>query len=162
MEKEGKSALEVVLTVLHAGGKFGDGGGYKVSGGLHGVGVSVVNALSERLDVEVRRDGFVWRQSYERGAPKGAIEQGEATDETSTTITFLPDAEVFETLDFDFATLEQRLRETAFLTKGLQIRSPTGAPAGCRRRPPGRRCHARAQGRVPLRGRHPRLRRLPQ
>ena len=121
MEKEGKSALEVVLTVLHAGGKFGDGGGYKVSGGLHGVGVSVVNALSERLDVEVRRDGFVWRQSYERGAPTGPIAQGEATEETGTTITFLPDAEVFETLDFDFATLEQRLRETAFLTKGLRI-----------------------------------------
>ena len=121
MEKEGKSALEVVLTVLHAGGKFGDGGGYKVSGGLHGVGVSVVNALSERLDVEVRRDGFVWRQSYERGAPQGAIAKGEATKETGTTITFLPDAEVFETLDFDFATLEQRLRETAFLTKGLRI-----------------------------------------
>ena len=130
MEKEGKSALEVVLTVLHAGGKFGDGGGYKVSGGLHGVGVSVVNALSERLDVEVRRDGFVWRQSYERGAPKGAIEQGEATDETSTTITFLPDAEVFETLDFDFATLEQRLRETAFLTKGLKISLADGRARG--------------------------------
>jgi DNA gyrase subunit B len=121
MEKEGKSALEVVLTVLHAGGKFGDGGGYKVSGGLHGVGVSVVNALSERLDVEVRRDGFVWRQSYERGVPIAPLAQGEATEETGTTITFLSDADVFETLDFDFATLEQRLRETAFLTRGLRI-----------------------------------------
>src|SRR3954467_15550516 len=121
MEKEDKSALEVVLTVLHAGGKFGDGGGYKVSGGLHGVGVSVVNALSDELAVEVRRDGFVWRQSYVRGAPQGPMEQGEATEDTGTTITFRPDAEVFETLDFDYATLEQRLRETAFLTRGLKI-----------------------------------------
>ncbi len=121
MEKEGKPAVEVVLTVLHAGGKFGDGGGYKVSGGLHGVGVSVVNALSEKLDVEIRRDGHVWRQSYMRGAPQGPLEQGEATDETGTIITFLPDAEVFETLDFEFSTLEQRLRETAFLTRGLRI-----------------------------------------
>ena len=121
MEKEGKPAVEVVLTVLHAGGKFGDGGGYKVSGGLHGVGVSVVNALSEKLDVEIRRDGHVWRQSYVRGAPQGPLEQGEATDETGTIITFLPDAEVFETLDFEFSTLEQRLRETAFLTRGLRI-----------------------------------------
>ena len=103
MEKEGKPAVEVVLTVLHAGGKFGDGGGYKVSGGLHGVGVSVVNALSEQLDVEVRRDGFVWTQDYERGAPQGPLAKGEATEETGTTITFLPDAEIFETLDFDFA-----------------------------------------------------------
>jgi DNA gyrase subunit B len=120
-EKEGRPALEVVLTVLHAGGKFGDGGGYKVSGGLHGVGVSVVNALSELLKVEVRRDGFVWRQEYVRGAPQGPLEQGEPTEETGTTITFLPDAEVFESLDFEFATLEQRLRETAFLTRGLRI-----------------------------------------
>jgi DNA gyrase subunit B len=120
MEKEGKPAVEVVMTVLHAGGKFGDGGGYKVSGGLHGVGVSVVNALSERLDVEIKRDGHVWRQSYVRGAP-GALEKGETTSETGTTITFLPDAEVFETLDFEFSTLEQRLRETAFLTRGLRI-----------------------------------------
>jgi DNA gyrase subunit B len=121
MEKEGKSALEVVMTVLHAGGKFGEGGGYKVSGGLHGVGVSVVNALSDEVNVEVRRDGFVWRQSYVRGVPQAPIEKGEPTDETGTTTTFLPDAEVFETLDFDYATLEQRLRETAFLTRGLRI-----------------------------------------
>ena len=121
MEKEGKTAVEVVLTVLHAGGKFGDGGGYKVSGGLHGVGVSVVNALSESLHVEVRRDGFKWTQDYVRGAPQGELTKGEPTKETGTTITFLPDAEVFESLDFDFATLEQRLRETAFLTRGLRI-----------------------------------------
>ncbi|HYM57814.1 MAG TPA: ATP-binding protein, partial [Solirubrobacteraceae bacterium] len=99
MEKEDKPALEVVLTVLHAGGKFGDGGGYKVSGGLHGVGVSVVNALSERLHVEVRRDGFMWSQDYGRGAPQGTMLKGEPTDETGTTISFLPDAEIFESLD---------------------------------------------------------------
>src|SRR3712207_1222982 len=104
MEKEGKPAVEVVLTVPHAGGKFGDGGGYKVSGGLHGVGVSVVNALSERLQVEVSRDGFVHTQEYARGAPQGALTQGEATAETGTTITFLPDAEVFETLEFEYST----------------------------------------------------------
>jgi DNA gyrase subunit B len=121
MEKEDKPAVEVVLTVLHAGGKFGDGGGYKVSGGLHGVGVSVVNALSESLHVEVRRDGFAWSQDYVRGAPQGPLTKGEPTKATGTTITFLPDAEVFETLDFEFATLEQRLRETAFLTRGLRI-----------------------------------------
>jgi DNA gyrase subunit B len=121
MEKEDKPALEVVLTVLHAGGKFGDGGGYKVSGGLHGVGVSVVNALSEQLHVEVRRDGYAFTQDYARGAPQGALERGAATNQTGTTITFLADAEIFETLDFEFATLEQRLRETAFLTRGLRI-----------------------------------------
>jgi DNA gyrase subunit B len=120
-EKEGRPALEVVLTVLHAGGKFGDGGGYKVSGGLHGVGVSVVNALSEKLHVVVRRDGYTWSQDYSRGAPQNELQRGEPTSETGTTITFLPDAEIFETLDFDFATLEQRLRETAYLTKGLRI-----------------------------------------
>ncbi len=96
MEKEGRSALEVVLTVLHAGGKFGEGGGYKVSGGLHGVGVSVVNALSERLDAVVRRDGYVWTQSYERGTPTGPVTRGEPTTEHGTTITFLPDADIFE------------------------------------------------------------------
>jgi DNA gyrase subunit B len=121
MEKEGRPAVEVVLTVLHAGGKFGDGGGYKVSGGLHGVGVSVVNALSEELSVEIRRDGYVWRQSYARGIPQGELERGEPAQETGTTINFLPDAEVFESLEFEFATLEQRLRETAFLTRGLRI-----------------------------------------
>src|SRR3954451_10179447 len=120
MEKEGRPAVEVVLTVLHAGGKFGDGG-YKVSGGLHGVGVSVVNALSEELTVEVRRDGYAWTQSYARGAPQGDLQRGEPTDETGTSTTFLPDAEVFETLDFEFNVLEQRLRETAFLTRGLRI-----------------------------------------
>src|SRR5215213_7836487 len=120
MEKEDKSALEVVLTVLHAGGKFGDGGGYKVSGGLHGVGVSVVNALSEWLEVEIRRDGHVWRQRYERGKPSELVKR-EPTKETGTTISFLPDAEIFENLDFEWETLEQRLRETAFLTRGLTI-----------------------------------------
>ncbi|HET8953772.1 MAG TPA: ATP-binding protein, partial [Solirubrobacteraceae bacterium] len=122
MEKEQKPAAEVVLTVLHAGGKFGDGGGYKVSGGLHGVGLSVVNALSERLDIEIHRDGHAWRQSYERGVPQAPLEKGEPASDTGTTITFLPDAEVFETLEFEFATLEQRLRETAFLTRGLRIK----------------------------------------
>src|SRR3954470_2315006 len=121
MEKEGKSALEVVLTVLHAGGKFGEGGGYKVSGGLHGVGVSVVNALSDELTVIVKRDGYTWTQSYVRGMPQGPMERGEPTTETGTTITFRPDDEVFETLTFEYPTLEQRLRETAFLTRGLRI-----------------------------------------
>ncbi len=120
-EKERRPALEVVLTVLHAGGKFGDGGGYKVSGGLHGVGVSVVNALSEQLWAEVRRDGHRWTQEYMRGAPQAALAKGEKAKETGTTITFLADAEIFETLDFEFDTLEQRLRETAFLTRGLRI-----------------------------------------
>jgi DNA gyrase subunit B len=122
MEKEGKPAVEVVLTVLHAGGKFGDGGGYKVSGGLHGVGVSVVNALSEELRIEVRRDGFVWTQTYARGVPQAPLAKGEPTKDTGTIITFMPDAEIFETTQYEFATLEQRLRETAFLTRGLRIR----------------------------------------
>ncbi|MFL5605791.1 MAG: DNA topoisomerase (ATP-hydrolyzing) subunit B [Gemmatimonadaceae bacterium] len=121
MEKEKRPAVEVVLTVLHAGGKFGEGGGYKVSGGLHGVGVSVVNALSERLDIEVSRDGYVWTQSYERGKPLGDLKRGEATKRTGTTITFLPDADVFESLEIDFTTIEERMRDTAFLTRGLRI-----------------------------------------
>ncbi len=120
-EKEGRPAVEVVLTVLHAGGKFGDGGGYKVSGGLHGVGVSVVNALSDQLRVLVRREGYTWTQDYSRGAPLAPLERGEPTDETGTTVTFRPDADIFESLEYEFATLEQRLRETAFLTRGLHI-----------------------------------------
>ncbi len=120
-DQGGKSALEVVLTVLHAGGKFG-GEGYKVSGGLHGVGSSVVNALSESLLAEVRRDGGAFEQRYEIGVPLGPIERvGDASD-TGTTITFLPDPNIFEEPDFDFETLSQRLRETAFLTKGLLVR----------------------------------------
>ncbi len=122
MEKEKRPAVEVVLTVLHAGGKFGQGGGYKVSGGLHGVGVSVVNALSERLDVDIKRDGYRWTQSYERGIPLGDLQKGEPTKETGTTITFLADADIFETLEYDFTTLEERMRDTAFLTAGLRIR----------------------------------------
>jgi len=121
MEKEGRPAAEVVLTVLHAGGKFGDGGGYKVSGGLHGVGSSVVNALSTWLKLRICTDGFVWEQRYERGIPVTDLIKGEATKETGTQITFLPDDEIFETLDFDFQTLAERLRETAFLTRGLRI-----------------------------------------
>jgi DNA gyrase subunit B len=124
MDKEGLPAVQVVLTVLHSGGKFGEGGGYKVSGGLHGVGVSVVNALSERLFVEVRRDGHVFSQEYSRGAPQTELVKGEPLAPgagTSNSVTFLPDADIFETLDFDFHTLEERLRETAFLTRGLKI-----------------------------------------
>ena len=121
MAKEQKPAAEVVLTVLHAGGKFGDGGGYKVSGGLHGVGVSVVNALSERLHLQISRDGNVWDQDYERGKPMTELTKGDATDAHGTTITFLPDLEIFEEIGFDFQTLAERLRETAFLTRGLKI-----------------------------------------
>ncbi len=121
MAKEQRPAAEVVLTVLHAGGKFGDGGGYKVSGGLHGVGVSVVNALSERLHLEISRDGHVWSQDYERGKPMTDLAKGEATTAHGTKITFLPDLEIFEEIGFDFQTLAERLRETAFLTRGLKI-----------------------------------------
>jgi DNA gyrase subunit B len=121
MEKEQRPAAEVVLTVLHAGGKFGDGGGYKVSGGLHGVGVSVVNALSERLHLEISTDGYVWSQDYERGKPMTDLAKGEPTSAHGTKITFLPDLEIFEEIDFDFETLVERLRETAFLTRGLKI-----------------------------------------
>jgi DNA gyrase subunit B len=121
MEKEGRPAAEVVLTVLHAGGKFGDGGGYKVSGGLHGVGVSVVNALSERLALTIWREGHEWTQAYERGAPVADLSKGAKSDRRGTRISFLPDLEIFETIDYDRTVLEQRFREMAFLTKGLEI-----------------------------------------
>src|ERR671939_15136 len=124
MKEQGLPALTVVLTKLHAGGKFG-GDGYKVSGGLHGVGVSVVNALAEHLVAEVRRDGNVYRQEFERGEPTGDMEvvgKMAKGDPTGTTITFLPDSEIFEELDVEASTITQRLRETAFLTKGLHIK----------------------------------------
>jgi len=115
-----KSALEVVLTILHAGGKFG-GEGYKVAGGLHGVGISVVNALSEWLEVEVKRNGEVYFQRYERGVPVTPPTLKGKTDKTGTTITFFPDREIFEEISFDFQYLVQRLRELAFLNKGVKI-----------------------------------------
>ncbi len=118
---EGKSTVEVVLTVLHAGGKFG-GGGYAVSGGLHGVGSSVVNALSTRLEVEVQRQGHVWRQSFRNGGvPLAPLEKGEASDKTGTAITFWPDATIFDTVDFDYDTLRTRFQQMAFLNKGLRL-----------------------------------------
>ena len=117
---EHRPAVEVVMTTLHAGGKF-DSKSYAVSGGLHGVGVSVVNALSMLLEVEVRRDGYVWTQVYERGDPMGPLERGEASDETGTTITFWPDNTIFETTDWSFETLSRRMQEMAFLNKNLAI-----------------------------------------
>src|SRR5438270_5638041 len=121
MADQNLPALTVVLTKLHAGGKFG-GEGYKVSGGLHGVGVSVVNALSEWLVAEVRRGGKVYRQEFTRGVPNGDMAVVGETDETGTKISFLPDAEVLEELDIEAGTVTQRLRETAFLTRGLHIK----------------------------------------
>ena len=117
---ENKPAVELVLTVLHAGGKFG-GGGYAVSGGLHGVGSSVVNALSIRMEVEIRRQGHVWRQAYSRGVPQAPLEKGEETEETGTTITFWADGEIFDTTEYDFETLRKRFQQMAFLNKGLRI-----------------------------------------
>jgi DNA gyrase subunit B len=119
-EGEQVPAVTVVMTVLHAGGKFG-GGGYKVSGGLHGVGVSVVNALSSRLHVDIRRDGHRWTQWFSNGVPDGPLEQHEATDETGTTTTFWASSDVFETTTYSFETLTSRFREMAFLNKGLEI-----------------------------------------
>ncbi|MBD0708322.1 MULTISPECIES: DNA topoisomerase (ATP-hydrolyzing) subunit B [unclassified Streptomyces] len=118
---EGKPAVEVVLTVLHAGGKFG-GGGYAVSGGLHGVGVSVVNALSTKVSVDIRTDGHRWTQDYKMGAPTAPLARHEATDETGTTVTFWADPDIFETTEYSFETLARRFQEMAFLNKGLTLR----------------------------------------
>ncbi len=117
---EHRPGVEVVMTTLHAGGKF-DGKSYAVSGGLHGVGVSVVNALSMLLEVEVHRDGYVWTQAYERGAPMGPLQRGAPADDTGTTITFWPDDTIFETTDWSFETLSRRMQEMAFLNKDLAI-----------------------------------------
>mgnify|MGYP000761051233 FL=1 len=121
--KTGKPAIELVYTILHAGGKFG-GGGYKVSGGLHGVGASVVNALSDWLEVYVKRDGHIYNQKYERGKicyPLRVVGNCDIND-TGTTVTFLPDKTIFEeTQEFEFDVLKHRLREMAFLTKGIKI-----------------------------------------
>lgn len=132
---EKRSTVEVVLTVLHAGGKFG-GGGYAVSGGLHGVGSSVVNALSTRLEVAVKRQGNEYTQTYHGGVPDAPLAKGAKTDETGTTISFWPNDEIFETVDFDYETLRTRFQQTAFLNKGLRIRitderpDPDGEPTG--------------------------------
>jgi len=128
MPSENRPALEVVLTVLHAGGKFG-GSGYSVSGGLHGVGISVVNALSRALDVEVRVDGAVFTQSYAYGVPTAPLVKGEPTDATGTKITFYADADIFETVDYDFDTLSLRFQEMAFLNKGLSLSLRDERPA---------------------------------
>ena len=117
---EKRPAVEVVLTVLHAGGKFG-GGGYSVSGGLHGVGVSVVNALSATLRVDIRRDGYNWTQTYKLGVPQADLERLAPTEETGTTVTFWPSEDIFETTEYSFETLSTRFREMAFLNKGLTI-----------------------------------------
>jgi DNA gyrase subunit B len=118
---EKKPALEVVMTILHAGGKF-DKGSYKVSGGLHGVGVSVVNALSSNLKAEVYRDGYIYTQTYERGHPTSKVTKGQKTNKTGTKVTFLPDHEIFKETDWDFELIADRLRELAYLNKGLEIK----------------------------------------
>lgn len=116
---EKRPTVEVVLTVLHAGGKF-DGKAYAVSGGLHGVGISVVNALSTRIDLEIHKDGFVWRQRYDHSKPN-PLEKGEATNRSGTSVTFYPDPQIFETVDFNFETIYRRVQEMAFLNRGLTI-----------------------------------------
>src|SRR5437867_5177278 len=119
--KDRRPAVEVVLTTLHAGGKF-DGKSYAVSGGLHGVGVSVVNALSAKLTVEVARDGFTWSQEFARGKPVGKLRKGKATTKTGTIITFWPDPDIFsDTTEFKRDTLAERLQESSFLTRGVEI-----------------------------------------
>ena len=117
---EGISTVQVVLTILHAGGKFG-GGGYAVSGGLHGVGASVVNALSSKLKVQVGREGFLWNQSYRIGVPDAPLAKGEPSDQTGTTIEFLANPEIFETVEYDYETLRSRFQQMCFLNKGLRI-----------------------------------------
>ncbi|MFI0448414.1 DNA topoisomerase (ATP-hydrolyzing) subunit B [Actinomadura sp. 6N118] len=125
---EKKPAVEIVLTTLHAGGKF-DGKSYAVSGGLHGVGSAVVNALSKRLEAEIKTDGHYWRQSYTWTGPEAPLAKGEPTDETGTQITFWPDSDIFETLDFSFETLSRRMQEMAFLNRGLAITLKDERPA---------------------------------
>ena len=125
---EGKSAVELVLTQLHAGGKFG-GGGYKVSGGLHGVGSSVVNALSTRLDVEVHQKGHVFRVTFDHGEAVAPLEKMEASDRTGTTITYWADGDIFETTTYDFETIRARFQQMAFLNKGLTDQPRRRAPA---------------------------------
>lgn len=120
LEKYNKPAVEIVLTKLHAGGKFG-GEGYKVSGGLHGVGISVVNALSEKFNIEIRRDGYIYQQDYIRGDPTADLKKGKKTDSHGTAITFYPDLEIFEDLDYKYEILSSRMKEMAFLNKGLKI-----------------------------------------
>ena len=145
-----KPAAEVVLTTLHAGGKFGDGGGYKVSGGLHGVGISVVNALSERLDLEIWRDGAVWNQTYERGKPARSSRRARPVKTTGTTMTFMPDMEIFgDEIEFDFETLVR-----APARDGLPHPRPQGRAD--------RRARRRREGRVPVQGRHRGLRQAPE
>ena len=120
IKKYDKPAVEIVLTKLHAGGKFG-GEGYKVSGGLHGVGISVVNALSEKLLIEIRRDGYIYNQEYTRGDPIGSLKKGKKTESHVTAVTFFPDMEIFEDLDYKYEVLASRMKEMAFLNKGLKI-----------------------------------------
>src|SRR5262245_45570747 len=129
--KEGISAAEVVLTKLHAGGKF-DSGAYTVSGGLHGVGVSVVNALSASLAFEIKRGGKVYAQRYQRGKPDAPLAEIGTTAQTGTTVTFKPDAQIFEITDFSFDILSQRLRELAFLNRGVRIVIEEIGRASCR------------------------------
>ncbi|MBQ7917182.1 MAG: DNA topoisomerase IV subunit B, partial [Clostridia bacterium] len=119
-KKEGKSAVELVLTKLHAGGKFGDGG-YKISGGLHGVGLACVNALSEWLEVEVKQNGKIYKQTYNRGIPQRDLAEVGSATTTGTKVTFLPDDEVFETTVFEYDRIRKRLRELSFLNNGITI-----------------------------------------